>query len=138
MLSPKKRTNNIQLPSNVTTTTPCFHNKVWQVSKQVWKKVKWGEDRKLELNWAGIILLWCPSHLLKWQQLWCVMIVTFFDLSAHVWLSFSYGLYGVCGPKRRGGKNQPKKPFPNDFVLADFFLDTIRCVLFNVCVCLCV
>ena len=97
MLSPKKGTNNMQLPSNVTTTTtPCFHNKVWQVSKQVWKKVKWGEDRKLELNWAGIILLWCPSHLLKWQQLWCVMIVTFFDLSAHVWLSFSYGLYGVC------------------------------------------
>ena len=27
-----------------------------------------------------------------------------------------------------------QKPFPNDFVLADFFLDTIRCVLFNVCV----
>ena len=115
MLSPKKGTNNMQLPSNVTTTTtPCFHNKVWQVSKQVWKKVKWGEDRKLELNWAGIILLWCPSHLLKWQQLWCVMIVTFFDLSAHVWLSFSYGLYGVCVcvvPREEEGKTNQKNHF---------------------------
>ena len=63
MLSPKKGTNNMQLPSIVTTTTPCFHNKVWQVSKQVWKKVKWGEDRKLELNWAGIIYCCGVRHI---------------------------------------------------------------------------
>ena len=60
MLSPKKGTNNMQLPSNVTTTTtPCFHNKVWQVSKQVWKKsqVRRGPKARTELSWHYIVVV---------------------------------------------------------------------------------
>ena len=132
MLSPKKGTNNMQLPSIVTTTTPCFHNKVWQVSKQVWKKVKWGEDRKLELNWAGIIYCCGVRHIYSSDSScdvsWLLHFLIF-QLTCDSPLAMVCTVLCVCGPKRGGGKNQPKKPFPNDFVLADFFLDTIRCVL---------